>query len=150
MSVKWHRRKKRSRWFTGKYKFSDEIANQKFEIKNGWVKRQAHAYKHQSPKSHRKRGNWKEPEPLIDVLEEKDEIIVVAELAGFKKENIKIDVDVQKLDLSADELDRKYRKSLNLPKRVISNTVRTTYKNGVFEVRLKKAPEEKTIDKIVG
>jgi HSP20 family molecular chaperone IbpA len=150
LSVKWHRRKKRSRWFDGKYRFSHETANQKFKTKNEWIKRQAHACRHRSPKYNRKKGDWKEPEPLIDVLEEKDEIIVVAELAGFKKENIKIDADERELDLSADGLDRKYRKSLNLPKSVIPNTARTKYKNGVFEIRLKKAPEEKTIDKIVG
>lgn len=150
MSVKWHRRKNRSKWFDGKYKFSDETANQKFEIKNRWVKRQAHPYKHRSPKYHRKRCKWKEPEPLIDVLEEKDEIIVVAELAGFKKKNIKIDVEEGKLDLSADALDRRYRKSLHLPKRVIPNVMHTRYKNGVLEIRMKKAIEEKAIDKMVG
>jgi HSP20 family molecular chaperone IbpA len=32
---------------------------------------------------------------------------------------------------------------------VIPNTIRTTYKNGVLEIRLKKA-EEKSIDKIAG
>jgi HSP20 family molecular chaperone IbpA len=47
-------------------------------------------------------------------------------------------------------LDRKYYKSLNLPKRVIPNTIRMTHKNGVLEIRLKKAVEEKTIDKVAG
>jgi len=154
LSVKWHRHKKRSKWFNArkdfneKYEVEDQRVNQTFQIKNRWVKRQAYPY-NRCPKSHRKRG-WKELEPLVDVLEEKDEIIVVAEFAGFKRENIEINVKDRKLDLSADASDRKYHKSLNFPKRVIPNTVHTKYKNGVLEIRLKKAPEEEAIGRIVG
>jgi HSP20 family molecular chaperone IbpA len=39
---------------------------------------------------------------------------------------------------------------LDLPKRVIPEAVFTTYKNGVFEIRMKKAIEEKTVDRMVG
>lgn len=93
---------------------------------------------------------WREPEPLIDVLEEKDELVVVAELAGFNREDLTIHVKNQRLNLSAETLDRKYHKSLNLPKVVIPNTIRTTYKNGVLEIRLRKGIEEKAIDKVAG
>jgi HSP20 family protein len=55
----------------------------------------------------------------------------------------------ERLTVAAEALDRKYRKSLNLPKRVIPRTIRTTYKNGVLEIRLKKA-EEKSLDKMAG
>jgi HSP20 family protein len=92
----------------------------------------------------------KEPEPLIDILEEKDEITVVAEFAGFDRQDLRIRVKNQRLILSAEGLDRKYYKSLNLPKRVIPNTIRTTYKNGVLGIRLKKIAEEKAIDKVAG
>jgi HSP20 family molecular chaperone IbpA len=85
---------------------------------------------------------WKELEPLIDVLEEKDDVVVVAEAKGFNKENLRIQVENQRLTLSAEALERRYRKSLNLPARVIPNTMRTRYKNGVLEIRLKKAAEE--------
>jgi HSP20 family protein len=92
----------------------------------------------------------REPEPLIDILEEKGEITVVAEFVGFNRENLRIHVKNQRLTLSADASDRKYYKSLNLPKRVIPSTIHTTYKNGVLEVRLRKAVEEKTIDEVAG
>lgn len=92
----------------------------------------------------------KEPQPLIDVLEENDEIMVFAEFAGFDKENLRISVKNQRLTLSAKAMERKYHKSLNLPKRVIPDTITTTYKNGVLEIRLKKALEEEVIDKIAG
>jgi HSP20 family protein len=92
----------------------------------------------------------KEPQPLLDVLEEKNEIIVVAEFAGFNRESLKISVENQRLTLCAESLDRKYYKSLNLPKRVIPSTIRTTYKNGVLEIQLKKVIQEKTIDEVAG
>jgi len=92
----------------------------------------------------------KEPKPLIDVLVEKNETVVVAELVGFNREDLKINVRDQRLILSAHASDRRYYKSLNLPERVIPSTMRTTYKNGVLEIHLKKAVEEKTIDKVAG
>lgn len=92
--------------------------------------------------------NWKEPERLVDVLQEKDEVIVVADVAGFKKENLRIQVKNQRLVLSAEASDRKYYKSLNLPIGVIPDKIRTAYKNGVLEIRLKKAVE--AVDKVAG
>lgn len=92
----------------------------------------------------------KAPIPLVDVMEEKDEIVVVAEFAGFKKESLKTDVKNQRLTLSAEASDRKYYKSLNLPKRVIPTAMHATCKNGVLEIRLKKAVEEKAIDEVAG
>jgi HSP20 family protein len=93
---------------------------------------------------------WKWVEPLIDVLEDKDEIVVVAGLAGFRKEDLKIHAEHKHLILSAEAVDHKYHKSLNLPGKVIPSTMRTTYKNGVLEVRLKRAAEEKPLGKVAG
>ena len=33
---------------------------------------------------------------------------------------------------------------------VIPNSIRTAYKNGVLEIRLRKAIEEKAVDKVAG
>jgi len=88
---------------------------------------------------------WKEPKPLIDIFQEKNWITIIAEIAGFNKETLKIDVKDQKLTLSAKAKDRRYYKSLNLPKVVIPNVMHTTYKNGVLEIKLKKAEKEETI-----
>lgn len=152
MSAKWRRSKKRSKKFNFLEAFNrakDKNVPKISRIRNSRVKRQTYPFRYGIPKIHKQR-KWREPQPLIDVLEEKSEVIVVAELAGFKRENLRIHVKNQHLTLSAEALDRKYYKSLNLPKRVIPNTIRTTYKNGVLEIRLKKAVEEKAIDKVAG
>ena len=90
---------------------------------------------------------WKEPKPLIDIFQEKKWITIIAEIAGFNKETLNINVKDRKITLSAKAKDRRYYKSLNLPKVVIPNIMHTTYKNGVLEIKLKKAEKEETIDK---
>ena len=152
MSAKWRRNKKRSRWskvFRDSNKAKDVETPEALRNKNSGIKRRTYPYKYRLPRTFRGRA-WKEPEPLIDVLEEEDEIIVVAGFAGFKRENLRIHVEDEQLTLSAEALDRKHHKSLNLPTRVIPDSTRTGYKNGVLEIRLKKAPTEKIIDKVTG
>ncbi len=152
LSARWRRVRKRSKRFHTLRAFrraKEKDDPQIFRIKDSRIKRQTFPYRYRFPKSYRER-KWREPEPLIDVLEEKNEIIVVAEFAGFKREHLRIHVKDQQLTLSAEASERKYYKSLNLPKRVIPDNIRTTYKNGVLEIRLKKAIEEKPIDKVAG
>ena len=91
-----------------------------------------------TPKSYAKR-NLSEPKPLIDIFQENNFITVVAEIAGFNKETLKIHVNDHKITLSAKSKDRRYYKSLNLPKVVIPDVMYTKFKNGVLEIKLKKA-----------
>ena len=86
--------------------------------------------------SKRKFGDLK---PLIDVFQENNWITIIAEIAGFNKESFKINVKDQKITLSAKSKERRYYKSLNLPKVVIPSDIHTTFKNGVLEIKLKKA-----------
>jgi HSP20 family protein len=83
--------------------------------------------------------NFQEPKPLIDIFQENNYITIVAEIAGFNKETLKIHVKNQKIILSAKSKDRRYYKSLNLPKVVIPDVMYTKFKNGVLEIKLKKA-----------
>jgi HSP20 family molecular chaperone IbpA len=82
---------------------------------------------------------FQEPKPLIDIFQENNYITIVADIAGFNKETLKINVKDQKLTISAKSKDRRYYKSLNLPTVVIPNAMHTKFKNGVLEIKLKKA-----------
>ncbi|MCW4003769.1 MAG: Hsp20/alpha crystallin family protein [Candidatus Bathyarchaeota archaeon] len=73
------------------------------------------------------------------MFQDPNNITIVAEIAGFNKETLKIHVKDQKITLSAKSKDRRYYKSLNLPKVVIPNAMHTKYKNGVLEIKLQKA-----------
>jgi HSP20 family molecular chaperone IbpA len=144
LSVKWRRNRKVSKKFKiigTIIKVKGKNARPTFPIRSSRNKKWKHPQKFELQKIYKVR-RWRELEPLIDVLEEKNEVIIVAEAQGFNRENLKIQIENQRLTLSAEALERKYRKSLNLPARVIPNTMRTRYKNGVLEIRLKKAVEE--------
>lgn len=150
MSAKWRRSKKSSRWNNILKKINRNKTKgntPKFRIDKPRIKRRTRHHEYRFPKT---LGKLREPEPLIDVLEDRHEIIVVTEFVGFKRENLKINVKSQHLTLSAETPDRRFHKSLNLPKRVIPRTMHTKYKNGVLEIRLKKAVMEKTIDEVAG
>ncbi len=79
-----------------------------------------------------------EPEPLIDVIEEDSEVIVVAELHGVKKEDIEIHATQCTLTLSIDTLERKYYRELPLPDVIDPESAMATLKNGVLQIHLKK------------
>ncbi|MEM3616438.1 MAG: Hsp20/alpha crystallin family protein [Candidatus Bathyarchaeia archaeon] len=119
-----------------------------FKFENLRVSKQ-HFHRYKSFKAFKVK-KWREPEPLVDVFREKDKIVVVAELKGFNRENIKVQAEKQRLTLTAKVQGRRYYKSLNLPEAVIPEEARITYKNGVLEIQLKKAIAEKPLNKVAG
>ncbi|MGB9740366.1 MAG: Hsp20/alpha crystallin family protein [Candidatus Bathyarchaeia archaeon] len=151
MSAKWRRSRKNSKWSKSFKEDKDFV-----DIQRRIRIRKLKVGKHKNPSTYKipiklyKAKNWREPKPLVDVFEDDSEVVVVAELTGFTRENLRITAKDQQLILSAEALDRRYHKSLNLPSQVIPNTLRTTYKNGVLEVRLKKTAEKRTINKVAG
>jgi HSP20 family protein len=77
-------------------------------------------------------------EPMVDVFDEKDRILVIAELPGVSENEIKIEVAGDILNLTASDRDRKYAKEILLPSKVKSDSMKTSYKNGILEITLEK------------
>jgi HSP20 family protein len=77
-------------------------------------------------------------EPLVDVIEESDEVIIVAEIPGVEKENIKIRIKGRKLTIDVSDPERPYHKDLDLPANVDKDGAKSSIRNGVLEIRLKK------------
>jgi HSP20 family protein len=77
-------------------------------------------------------------EPMVDVFDEKDHILVIVELPGVSKDKIKIEVTGDILNLSTSEKTRQYAKEILLPHKVNSETMKTSYKNGILEITLEK------------
>lgn len=151
MSAKWRRYKKTTKKFNLFNVFSkskEKNVPRTFRVKTSNVKLGARKVKYKVETI--PEGKLKEPPRLIDVIEENDEIAVFAEFAGFDRENLRVSVKNQRLTLSARASERRYHKSLNLPKRVIPESLCTTYKNGVLKIRLKKVLEQQALDKIAG
>lgn len=77
-------------------------------------------------------------EPIVDVIDQRDEVVVVADLPGVEKEDIRLSAVGDLLTVSVDTERRKYHKEIRLPAKVEPETAKASYKNGVLEVRLKK------------
>jgi HSP20 family molecular chaperone IbpA len=150
LSAKWRRSRRNPKWLDIFKAFNSARGKRTPQISHmdEWkIRKRVYASRQRMPETCLE-SRMREPEPLLDVLEEKGEITVFVEFAGFKKDSLKINVENHKLTLCAEALNRKYYKSLNLPKRVIPKTIRTTCKNGVLEIQLKKAMQGKTLDKV--
>lgn len=78
-------------------------------------------------------------EPIVDVFDEKEEILVIAELPGIDEETIELDLKKDILLLRAENSKRKYEKEILLPCEVDFESRETSYKHGVLEIRFKKA-----------
>ena len=77
-------------------------------------------------------------EPIVDVLKEENFIRVITELPGVSKEDVKIKIDKDILNLSAEKGERKYAKEILLPFSVKEDPVEFSFKNGILELKLKK------------
>jgi HSP20 family protein len=77
-------------------------------------------------------------EPLVDTIEDKDSIKILAELPGVEKKDIKLHATSNKLIINVDNPDRSYYKELEFPFDVDVSTARSSYKNGVLEVNFTK------------
>jgi HSP20 family protein len=77
-------------------------------------------------------------EPLVDVLDEGDAVVVIAEMPGVAESDIRTEVQGEILRITAVTGRRKYRKDVVLSAPVDPGSVSTSYRNGVLEVTLAK------------
>jgi HSP20 family molecular chaperone IbpA len=143
MSAKWRRSTKNRKWLDLDDDIDKVVKNEPKTMRIETIKpvksaRYSQSFRVSKSFSKRKFGDLK---PLIDIFQENNWITIIAEIAGFNKESFKISVKDQKITLSAKSKERRYYKSLNLPKVVIPSDIHTTFKNGVLEIKLKKAEE---------
>ncbi len=94
-----------------------------------------------------------------DLIDKKDALVIRAEIPGVAKDNIKVNVMEDRVDVSAklarkkEEKEENYycyertygawQRSFSLPERVKSERAKAKYKDGVLEITLPKIEEEK-------
>ena len=79
-----------------------------------------------------------EREPITDVFNEKDEVVVIAEMPGINEEGISLELKGDILEIKAVGKDRKYHKEVLLPAKAKPETLESSYKNGILEIKIKK------------
>ncbi|MHA2181252.1 MAG: archaeal heat shock protein Hsp20 [Promethearchaeota archaeon] len=88
-------------------------------------------------------------EPLVEVNEEKDHIIVIAEMPGVDRDDIELKATSQSLTISTKEdANMQYYKEVDFSNSINSDVAKARYVNGILEVRLKKLDEKQTNIKI--
>jgi HSP20 family protein len=97
--------------------------------------------------------------PAVDVFEDKDNLLVKAELPGLKKEDIEISLQDGFLTLSGERKheekhkdaqvyrterwEGRFHRSVSLPCRVEADKITATYNEGVLSVTLPKSEDAK-------
>jgi HSP20 family protein len=97
------------------------------------------------------KGNGAEPsqqitaerEHLVDVNTTDKEVKVVLELPGVKKEDIKMSAYDETVEVTANNAQRKYHKTIDLPKEANTETAKSTYHNGILEITFSKRENAK-------
>ncbi len=79
-----------------------------------------------------------EREPLVDVNTTDKEVKVVLEMPGVKKEDIKISAYGEAVEVTANNAQRKYHKTIELPNEANTDTTKSTYHNGILEISFSK------------
>ncbi len=77
-------------------------------------------------------------EPLVDIHEEDDCVLVLAEIPGASKENVSLDLDGDRLNLSAQRGETKYLKEIVLPESFSDEKMTWECNNGILKVRFER------------
>ncbi|MDI7269111.1 MAG: Hsp20/alpha crystallin family protein [Myxococcota bacterium] len=78
-------------------------------------------------------------EPMVDVFDEGDHVLVVAEMPGVEAPDVRVEVKDDVLCLTAAHGERKYRREILLPSPVLSEGSTSSFRDGVFELRLPRS-----------
>lgn len=89
-----------------------------------------------------------------DLIESEDDYNIDLLLAGYDKENFKLDVDEDKLKFSAERFEDKTKnykfktsfygkinKTFNLPKNILPDKINAKYENGILSITIPKDKE---------
>jgi HSP20 family protein len=98
-------------------------------------------------------------QPFIDVVETDKEIVATAEMPGLKKEDIKINITDERLEISTESKHEEekhgkdylykeirsgsYYRSVALPSSVDPNGAKASYNNGILEIKMPKTEIKK-------
>ncbi|ATW26432.1 Hsp20/alpha crystallin family protein [Candidatus Formimonas warabiya] len=80
-------------------------------------------------------------EPILDVFDEQDHVLVVAELPGISEDQLELKIEDDHLQLRASGL-RQYKKNIPLPYAVDENKIVSVLKNGIVEITLPKKSDQ--------
>jgi HSP20 family protein len=81
-------------------------------------------------------------EPLVDVMSEKDKYKIFAELPGVEKDQVKLDVADDSVQIKTDD-EKKFYKIIYLDSTIDPDSAKASYKNGILTLELDKKEKRK-------
>jgi HSP20 family protein len=79
-----------------------------------------------------------EREPLVDIFDEKNHVLVVIEMPGISEEDLHLKLEEDCLTVTAKKRDKKYHKEIELPETFSPDQMSHTCRNGIVEVKFMK------------
>jgi len=168
----WRRRKKKRPWFNDIYEelerlgdLIDETIQKAFETSSEKTpvhrtrvqgfsirigpdgKPRIQEFTNRKPSQKRLEIN-EDAEPLVDLIEDAETLVVLASLPGVRRDAIDLRTTENRLTISVNTPNLECHKDLKLPARVDPKSAHASYKNGVLEVKLKKLEQSVKDDKI--
>ncbi len=95
--------------------------------------------------------NFDVREPIVDtIVDEKEEAVkLIAEMPGVEKTDVKILVDENKMvDISAERDTKKYHIRVPLKHKVVEDSAKASYKNGILQLVFKLVDNKPTGKKV--
>lgn len=90
-------------------------------------------------------------EPLVDTLvdDKENTLMLVAEMPGVEKKDIKVAVEGNLVNIDAERGDKKYQTKVPIKHKVDVDSVKASYTNGILEVQFRLKKEDKPKGKTV-
>ena len=83
------------------------------------------------------------------IVDEKEKVVkLIAEMPGVEKTDVKILVDKNVVNITAERGDKKYHCKVPLQHKVDENSAKATYKNGILQLVFKLVVEKQTGKKV--
>ncbi len=74
-------------------------------------------------------------EPLVDIFEEEDHTLIVAEMPGISASDVKLSIHDDVLTIRAQRGDKRYLKEALLPKAYLIENIKISCNNGMLELK---------------
>ena len=89
-------------------------------------------------------------EAIVDtIVDEKEKVVkLIAEMPGVEKTDVKILVDKNVVDITAEHGEKKYHCKVPLQHKVDENSGKATYKNGILQLIFKLVVEKQTSKRV--
>lgn len=75
-------------------------------------------------------------EPLVDIHEERDHLLVLAEIPGVSKKDVELEISGDRLTIRAQHGQKRYHKEVVLPEAYGTEGMRWECTNGILKIRL--------------